>query len=340
MRFQGRASQQRTATASPAPPGGAARAATAVPGGPPGGRRLTPAAAALVVFALPAVLALPGAASAAPSATTFVHSANSGELKGGRLTLRGVRRNVTWVDHAGRSGVVSVAALHRRLFGRLAPPGWPGSNTRLPAPTALLYVGQRPRRVAGLRLSQPRYSPARRTLSYRVTRLTGAATRAVRAGTDAAGHAAQQSVPSQFGPASLSIAALGSPDDVFHCTTTVENDTDYTIEATASGLWPNDTWNPGIPVNYLSLPDSPSDTLVYGSDGGFMRGCGNSSVWTIVDGPPGVRGVTFSFYTTIPYNSSGVPPLQPPGTCTPSAPNFKCVFDQGGLNYWYLQAAG
>ena len=44
------------------------------------------------------------------------------ELRGGSLTLRGVGRRVTWATHAGQSGVVSAARLHRRLFLRALPP--------------------------------------------------------------------------------------------------------------------------------------------------------------------------------------------------------------------------
>jgi hypothetical protein len=275
---------------------------------------------ALAAAAAGLLAVAPATASAEPHATTYVHSAKRGELRGGRLALHGIRRKVTWVSHDGRSGALSVATLHRALFAHLAPRGFPRSNRRLPAPTALLHVAQRPGRVAALRLSRPRYSAARRTVSYRVKRLD------------------KRRLPRRFGAASLSIAALGSPQDVFHCSTTVENGTDYTIQATSSGLWPQDRWNPGIPVGYLSLPDSPSDTLVYGSDGGFMRGCGNSSTWTIIDGPPGIRGVHFDFYTTIPWNISGVP-TRGSSTCTPSAPNFVCQGDPGGLNFWTLQPA-
>jgi len=279
--------------------------------------------------------------SAEPRATTFVHSAKSGELQGGRLTLRGVRRNVTWVDHVGRSGVLPVATLHRRLFARAAPPGWPGSNRSLPAPAALLHVGQRPGRVAALSLSRPRYISSRRTVSYRFRRLDkrrgrGGARTAERPGSSGVASAAQRPVPRRFGRASLTIAALGSPSDAYHCVTSVNNFTDYTIQATSSALWPTDNWDPAIPSGALLLPD---DNLVYGSDGGFLRGCGNSSLWTIVDGPPGVRGVTFSFYATNPYNGL-YPPLQPRGTCTPSAPNFVCAFNQGSINTWFLCATG
>jgi hypothetical protein len=292
---------------------------------------VTGAVLLLVTATAAGLLALaPTTASAAPRATTFVHSAKSGELRGDRLTLRGVGRHVTWVSHGqGRtSGVVSVPTLHRRLFSRLAPPGWPRSNTASPAPTAALNVsGQRPGGVVGLKLSRPRYNASRQTVSYRVRRLDN------RRGPRLVGRAAQRPVPDRFGPASLSIAALGRPLDIYHCSTTVDNDTDYAIQATSSGLWPNDSWNPGIPPGTVLFPTS--DPLVYGSDGGVFRGCGNSSTWTIIDGPPGVRGVTFNIYTTIPYNSGlGT------STCTSSAANFVCQLDPGSINFWSFQPAG
>lgn len=80
----------------------------------------------------------PAIAAADPGgATMFVHTANGGELGGGRIILRGVGRQVAWVTSGGRSGVVSVGRLHRRLFPR-----------RTPAATGLLHIaGQRPRRA-------------------------------------------------------------------------------------------------------------------------------------------------------------------------------------------------
>jgi hypothetical protein len=72
-------------------------------------------------------LAAAGLVALAPASArgnlVVVHSAKSGTLAGDRLTLHGVGRRVTWVANSGRSGVVSIARLHRRLFlpGRRGP---------------------------------------------------------------------------------------------------------------------------------------------------------------------------------------------------------------------------
>jgi hypothetical protein len=86
----------------------------------------------------------------------FVHSATGGEFRGGRLLLRGVRRQVTWVTNGGRSGVVSVRRLHRRLFARGTP-----------AATGLLhFAGHRRGRSVALKLSRPGYSASRHRVSH------------------------------------------------------------------------------------------------------------------------------------------------------------------------------
>jgi hypothetical protein len=143
--------------------------------------------AELVVVATGLLVVPPATAPADPGAATmFVHSANGGELSGGRLILRGVDRQVGWVTNGGRSGAVSVARLHRRLFPRATP-----------AATGLLHIaGQRPRRAVALRLSRPRYSVPRHRVSY--------ATRAVNKG--------RASIPRRFGAASLTI--VGDPGRV------------------------------------------------------------------------------------------------------------------------------
>jgi hypothetical protein len=76
-------------------------------------------AVALAAVAAGLLAAAPaGAEAAAGGATMFLHSAKSGELGGGRLTLLGVGRRVTWATNGGRSGVVTVRRLHRLLFSR------------------------------------------------------------------------------------------------------------------------------------------------------------------------------------------------------------------------------
>jgi hypothetical protein len=80
--------------------------------------------AAGLVAAAPAAAA-PGAASAPTrGATMFVHSANSGEIRGDRLTLRGVGHTVTWTTSGGRSGVVLMVSPPSRVLraqGHAAP---------------------------------------------------------------------------------------------------------------------------------------------------------------------------------------------------------------------------
>lgn len=298
--------------------------------GLPSRTRLLVGAVALVLPAAAFAPALLGNARAAPRPTTFVISAKGGKLQGHRLMLRGVAKRVTWVSHGepGRSGLVSITRLHRRLFAPFAPPGWPGSNQRGPAPTAALQIaGDASTEVAGLKLRRPRYNASRHMVGYRVTtvRKRGQSQRAARA----SGISTRR-----FGRASLSIVALGSPLDIYHCSTSVINGTYYTIEASGEGKWDTDTWNPGIPFQDTLLPGAYD---VYGTDGGAWRGCGNSSTWTIVDGPPGVQGVTFSFNTTIPYN--GETPGATQGQCQSSSTAFKCDFDEGSSNTWYMAPA-
>jgi hypothetical protein len=150
-------------------------------------------AAAVVVVVAAGLLAAAPAIARVPSggATVFVHSAKSGELGGGRLTLHGVGRRVTWAHHSGRSGVLRVGRLHRMLFA-------PAKS----AVTGALHVaGHRGGDELTFKLSRPRYSAAHRTVSYRAEPLNNKPL--PRAGARAAGAAGR------FGAASLSM--VGSP---------------------------------------------------------------------------------------------------------------------------------
>jgi len=63
--------------------------------------------AGLVAVAAGLLVVPPATAPATPGgATMFVHSAKAGEFMGGRLMLRGVGQQLTWVTNGGRSGVV------------------------------------------------------------------------------------------------------------------------------------------------------------------------------------------------------------------------------------------
>ena len=121
----------------------------------------------------------------------FTHSAKSGELGGGRLTLHGVGRQVTWAHHSGRFGVMPVKRLHRILFSPKTPP----------AIGTLHVAGHHGGDELTVELSRPRFDAARSTVSYKIARLGKGRlpSRAVQA----AGAARP------FGAASLSI--LGTP---------------------------------------------------------------------------------------------------------------------------------
>jgi hypothetical protein len=165
------------------------------------------AAAGLAVLAAAGLLAATatGAQPPAGGATMFVHSAKSSKLGGGRLTLHGVSRRVTWAHHSGRTGVLSVRRLHRRLF--LVGTG---------AATGTLHVaGHRGGDELTFRLTRPRYNAGRHTVSYKVKRLGNGRL------PSRAAHAAAGPPPSGFGPASLSIVASAQDSP----TLTVDNST-------------------------------------------------------------------------------------------------------------------
>jgi hypothetical protein len=274
----------------------------------------------VLVSAMAAVAVGPATASAAPrGATMFVHSAKSGELQGGRLTLRGVGRKVTWVTNGGRSGVVSVARLHRRLF----LPGTP------PATGTLHVAGRRPGRELALRLSRPRYNAPRQTVSYSVKRLNK------RPAPSRVGSASQRPLPPEFGPASLSIVGappvLGSTSGGNDCKTTIYNDTrGYGLQAVSSSNWNTDTWNPGIPPGALLEAGSTS----WESDGGLFRGCSASAVWQIIPGShPDPASATINFTTTYLWSGSFT------NSCTSSNPEFTCqaVANYAGDASWEIE---
>jgi len=176
-------------------------------------------AAATVAVALSMVGS--GAAAAAVSAqapsaggTVFVHSARSGELGGGRLTLRGVGRLVTWSQPSGRSGVLSITRMNRLLF-----------SSGNPATGTLHVAGQRGGDELTLRLTHPAY--AHGAVSYQVRQLNHG--RLPRRGVRVAQSA------QQFGAASLSIVG-GTPGP------TVTIDTSSYRCTNSGSLPPNTCW--------------------------------------------------------------------------------------------------
>jgi hypothetical protein len=265
-------------------------------------RRHLEARLRLSTIALAAAAALfvviPANASAAPGgAAMFVHSAQSGELQGGRLMLRGVGRQVTWVLNGGSSGVVSIARLHRRLFA-------PGTA---PATGALHIAGQRGGSEATFGLSRPRYDAARGAVSYRAKRLDK------RRAASAAGFR----LPRRFGAASLSIVGsprrLGTTGGGHVCSTVVTNDSGVALINPQASAWDTDDWTQGPPGSGDAIAQG-GGTATWETEGGIFRGCGDQVVWSVADGS---GTVTFS---TV-YQWSGAFS----NVCHSTSPNVQCV---------------
>jgi hypothetical protein len=293
-------------------------------------RRLWGAGLAAAVAAGLLAAGLAGASDVS-AATVVTHSAKSGEFKGGRLILRGVSGRVSYVISGGRSGTVSVRRLHRRLF-------LPGA----PATATLHVAGMRGGDERTFRLTKPRYSAARRTVSYRAKPLDNKPlpSRAARA--------SGFEVPRRFGAASLSILGhprlTGGDNGGNDCEMNVANLTDgfptrstrgNPIQLVSSQQWDTDDWAPP-PSTSIIFYDGGSDFV---SEGGLWRGCAQSTVWHFVPacivgegcGPSG----TFTFNVEWDWGTNA-----PTRSCTSSNPQFKCLdmTDSGGINWWLVPA--
>ena len=246
--------------------------------------------------ALAAGLLTPGPATAAAAsrgAMVFTHSAESGQLRGGLLTLRGVGSHLTWAHNRGRSGRISVERLHRRLFFPETPP------------IATLHVaGRRPQTF---RLRRPHYNAARDSVRYRVRRL--------RARTRTLARASQASF--DFEAAALSIVAhpsLLTDDDGNYCAAGLLNLTIHDLKAASESKWDTDDWDPGIPFN--DVAEFLGGTASWASQGGFLRGCSNTAVWVTDSDPP----VSFTITTAHPWR-----PGTSTETCKSSDRSYVCV---------------
>jgi hypothetical protein len=235
------------------------------------------------------------------SATMFVHSAKGGEFRGGRLMLSGVGRQVTWVTNGGRSGLVSVARLHRRLF----PPG-------TPAATGTLHIaGRVPGRGVALRLSRPRYNASGRRASYRAVQLSQGSARVARSG-----------VPRRFGAASLSIigapAVLGGAYGGHDCSAVLLNHTLNDLGLVSSSKLPTDTWTDEIEPG--TVVQAQTGIASWESSGGPLLGCSSTTVWAFAPNPtqPNPPSGTFTVTTTYPWTG----PFN--NTCASSNPRFTC----------------
>jgi hypothetical protein len=247
------------------------------------------------------VLAFGSASASAqrPTSLAFVQSATGGSVQDGRLTLRGVGRSVSWVTNGFDrwSGKTSFAAMRRVLFSR-------GQA----APSATLVVGGRSAgSVVALKLSQPRFRPRLRTVSYRVRRQ------------------GKQRLSGRFGRASLTIIAPrplsgnapplgGAPGSRFGgffmsitCTATFTNNTPYPLDFTQATKLDTDQWIPPSPPpdpNTRPTLVAPGGSFTWSSKSSVERGCGNSTYWN--PSPPGGGQVPlYEFDTQVDW--SGLP---------------------------------
>jgi hypothetical protein len=201
---------------------------------------LAAGAAATVLNVVGAGPAAAAVSARTPSAggTVFVHSAQRGELGGGRLTLRGVGSLVTWSQPIGRSGVLSITRMHRLLF-----------SSGNPATGTLHVAGQRGRDELTFTLTHPRY--AHGTVSYRVRRLN-------RGRLPGRGARAAQSAE-QFGAASLSIVGGTAGPSVTIDTSSYGCNNSNTLPpntcwgaVSGSGLKPGANWTVESGGNFLT----------------------------------------------------------------------------------------
>jgi hypothetical protein len=265
-------------------------------------RRRSLTLAGLVALAAGLLVAAPAQAGV-PYATTYTHSAKSGELGGGRLTLRGVAGRVTYATNAGRSGRVSVRRLHRRVI----VPGRPATGT-------LHVAGLRGGDEPVFRLSRPRYNATRRTVSYRAKRLNKRLLPGRRA---------------RFGAASLSIVPhpqmMGGASGGNSCVTTLRDLSDDYFTATSTSHGDNQDWNPenfdpdGLIIGQEDYPNS----VVWQTDGDKPGdGCSNTVTWEDATlGSPGSGG-TVQITTSWEWGAT-----TGTYTCQPSsdfAVNFSC----------------
>ncbi|HKR97996.1 MAG TPA: hypothetical protein VJU79_00650 [Candidatus Dormibacteraeota bacterium] len=265
-------------------------------------------------------------ASASPASADIAVSqtAQGGELRGGRLILRGVSGRVSWwhVSDANSSGTESVRRMHRRLFRPGAPV------------TGVLHIaGSRDSDEPTFRLSKPRYSARRRTVSYQ------AKPQHSQPRSSAVAHAA---APLRFGAASLSIvpdSSLASGDRGGNiCEMSFANFTNEPyvqgnpIQLVSAQKFDTDEWNPAPPTSIIGL----SQGAYFRSEGGLWRGCSQSTVWHFIPlcrvdrgcGPDG----TFTFY--VKWNWGWDAPIY---GCTSSNPQFKCFnMTARGFIQWYL----
>jgi hypothetical protein len=231
------------------------------------------------------------------------------------LALLGVSGRVTWISNTGRSGVIRVGRLHRRLF----------SVAARPATGTLHIAGHHGGDELAFRLRRPRYNDARDTVSYRVRRLGKRA------------RSSQSSGPRQFGAASLSIVGhprvMGGDNGGNDCPTGLLNQTGYGLQPISASKWDTDTWDPAPNPDTAVSSTGGGQSETYGSDGGFLRGCSNTVVWDLVldpDDPARHIPPDGTFTVNVTQGWSQVPSR----TCVSSNPQFVC---QAAGDTWVMR---
>jgi hypothetical protein len=266
---------------------------------------------ALVGVLTAALVALaPMSAPAEPvGERVFTHSAKGGELRGGRLILRGVAGRVTWITNRGGSGTVSVRRLHAMAFGH----GQPATGT-------LHVAGNRGGDELTFRLSKPRYNPARHTVSYRAKplddkRLPGGG---ARAGEILRGR--------KFGATSLTI--VPAPQAGLSCTTAVVNQTGHTLMLVSASTGSTNEWFGPPPASIPAEDDGGWSTA---NPNPSSIGCTNTVVYRSDSSNPAQPPVQFTFEQSAGTNTGS-------NTCTSSDPAYECVAvtNEPGAAEWRL----
>jgi hypothetical protein len=272
--------------------------------------RVVPGLVGVAVVALVAPAPLSAQAQTPPpgAAVAFTHWAKGGELRGGRLTLRGVGRRVTWADTRGGSGTVSIRRLQRLLFE-------PGQQA-----TGILHMaGSRAGHEPTFMLSGPRSNPARRTVRYRAKPLNNKPLRGQ--GARAAGILRSR----KFGAASLTIVRQDNPS----CTTAVENGTGHNLTLVSASTAPDNQWFGPPPA---SIPAADEGGWSTANTSGTTIGCSNAVVYQIND--PVHPSVQVTFQQSA-VDASGS------NTCVSSDPAYECNAQrlEPGVAQWSLVPA-
>ena len=251
------------------------------------------------------MLAPAAGAASVGSAVVFTHSAKSGELGGGRLTLHRVRRRVTWASNGGRSGVVRVKRMHSVLFS-------PGITSAI---GTLHVAGHRGGDEPTFRLSRPRYNASRRIVSYRAKPLNNKRL---------PGRGARK--PPTFGAASLSL--LDTPQVsrplTQTCLTTVANGTGSNLQVTKADQQSSDSWTNQVSVGTVV---KPGDSISWASTGGGLD-------WDhcFTDINLQVGDTTFDVYTVRGANGFSINRCSPSKSTSP----FSCQQTTQGQAGWTI----